>query len=346
MSVIARRHSSRQVASSLTVGALVAGCGSGSGDGSFIGRASNAVILIQWTQNGSKLSGSMQEALLQGSAGQEQASSQSQAFTGTVNGSSVTLSLNEGLGSVSNLTGTLSGSDLDLSLPAQDGGVTTVDMRPGGPSAFNSDLSKLKDEATQANNRAAEQQAAQQQANQVASDAQAAASDLSSLQSAMTDATGTGSDAGDLSQMQKDVDQTKADLGVVLSGVGNTDVDTLCSDADTVSTDADTVASDDDTILSDQDSSQGDTGNISGAIKQLQQAQAALDADRQASPADVPANAPTDAQMAAAIKTAQNQLSSEGGTTGSAVSQAKQMLATANGYASQAQAACSSAGGE
>jgi hypothetical protein len=324
---------------------LVAGCGSGSGSGSFVGEASNAAILIQWTQNGSKLSGSMQEALLQGTGTQEQASSQSQAFTGTLNGSSVTLSLNQGLGSVSNLTGTLRGADLDLDLPAQGGGVTTVEMASGGPSRFDADLSKLKREATRADDQAAQEQAAQQQADQVSSDAGAVSSDISNLKSAEQSTTGTGSVAGDLAQTQKDVNQTRADLDKVLAEKGHTDVDTLCSDADTVSSDADTVQSDDDTIIGDQDSSDGDTSSIGTAVKQLRQDQTTLDTDRQNYPGDVPADAPSDAQIARGINAAQKQIHSEGGTTGGAVSQAKQMVATANGYANQAQAACSASGG-
>ena len=192
----------------------------------------------------------------------EQVSSQSDAFTGTISGNSVTLSLNQGLGSVTDLTGTLDGQQLDLNYPGQDGAVITIQMAPGGPSDFNADLSNLQSQAGQARNQAAQQQAAQQQANSVASDAQAVSNDLSTLQTSEHDATGTGSVAGDLAQMRKDLGQTQTDLQHVLGEAGHTDVDTLCTDADTVSSDDDTVSGDYDTISGDQDSSDGDTGDI------------------------------------------------------------------------------------
>jgi hypothetical protein len=313
--------------------------------GSFVGIASNAAILVQWTRNGSQLTGELQQALLQGSGSQEQVSNQSAAFTGTISGSSVTFSLNQGLGSVSNLTGTLNDSELDLTYPGQNGGVITIPMQPGGASDFNTDLTKLQGEAGRANTQAAQAQTAQQQANSVASDAQTVANDLSSLQQAVQNANGTGSVTGDLAQMQRDVGQTRTDLQKVLSEQGQTDSSTPCGDADTVQGDADTVQGDYDTIQGDQDSSGGDASNITAAISQLKHDQAALDSDLQNNPADVPANAPTDGQITQATKGAEANISGENSTTGGAMSQAKQMLNTAQGYASKAQAACSAASG-
>ena len=332
-------------------GSASAGSGSSSGgsngtSGSFVGTASNAAILVQWTRSGDQLTGELQQALLDGSGSTEQVSSQLEAFTGTISGNSITLSLNQGLGSVTNLTGTLDGQELALNYPGQGGGVITIRMAPGGPSDFNADLTSLRGQAGQAQNQAAQQEAAQQQANSVASDSQAVSNDLSALQSAEHDATGTGSVAGDLAQMRKDLGQTQTDLQHVLGEAGHTtDVDTLCSDADTVSSDYDTVSGDYDTISGDQDSSDGDTGDISTAIKELQHDQQALDADRASDPADVPADAPTDSQINQAIKAGQAQINGESGTTGSAISQAKTMLNAANSDSNKALAACSAAGG-
>lgn len=319
--------------------------GSTSTSGSFVGTASNAAILVQWTRSAGQLTGELQQALLDGSGSTEQVSSQSEAFTGTISGNSVTLSLNQGLGSVTDLTGTLDGQQLDLNYPGQGGGVITIQMAPGGPPDFNADLSNLQGQARQARNQAAQQQAAQQQANSVASDAQSASNDLSTLQNSEHDATGTDSVVADLAHMRKDLGQTETDLQHVLGEAGHTDVDTLCTDADTVSSDYDTVSGDYDTISGDQDSSDGDTGGISTAIKALQHDQQALDADRNSDPTDVPADAPTDAQINQAIEAGQAQINSESGTAGSALSQAKTMMDTANADSNKALAACSAAGG-
>jgi hypothetical protein len=333
-------------------GSSVGGSGGGSAvpagstdnSGSFVGTASNAAIFVQWTRNGSQLTGDLQQALIQGSGSQEQVSSQSAAFTGTISGSSVTLSLNQGLGDLTNLTGTLNGSDLDLGYPGQNGNVITIPMQPGGAAAYNSDLSRLQSQAGQANAQAAQAQAAQDQANHVAGDAQTVTSDLSSLQQAVASASGTSSVGSDLQQMRNDLGQTQTDLQHVLSEQGQTDSSTLCGDADTVSGDADSVQGDYDTIQGDQDSSGGDTSSITTAIKQLKQDQEALDSDRQNDAADVPADAPSDAQISQAIRAAQAKIGGENGTAGSAMSQATQMLNTAQGYANKAQAACSAAG--
>lgn len=321
--------------------------GSSGSSGSFVGKASNAVVFVTWTQNAGQLSGELQEGTLQtdSGSGTESVANDSVSFAGTISGSSVTLTLNQGLGATTNLTGTLTGNELNLNYPGQGGSVITLQMQPGTANDYNQDLNTLQSQANQANYQAQQAQAAQQRANSVASDAHTVANDLNSLQSAVSNASGTGSVAGDLAQMQKDVGQTQTDLQHVLSEVGQVDGPTLCSDADTVSSDADTVQGDSDTIQGDQDSGGGDASDITAAIQQLQRDKAALDADRQSDPGDVPVEAPSDAQIAQAIKAARAKINGESGTTSSAMSQAQAMLNTANGYASKAQNACSAVGG-
>ena len=321
--------------------------GSTGSSGSFVGKASNAVVFITWTQSAGQLSGELEQGTLHtdSGSGQESVATESDSFTGTVSGSSVTLTLSQGLGATSNLTGRLSGSQLDLNYPGQGGGVITLQMQAGTANDYNQDLSGLQSYAGQANAQVQQAQAAQQRANSVAADAQTVANDLNNVQSTVSNVNGTGSVAGDLARMQKDVGQTQADMQHVLGEVGQVDSSTLCGDADTVSGDADTVQGDYDTIHGDQDSSGGDASNITATIQRLQHDQAALDVDRQSDPGDVPANAPSDAQIAQAIKAAQAKSNGESGTTSSALSQAQAMLNTANGYASKAQNACSADGG-
>ena len=120
------------------------------------GRLQTPPILVQWTRDGSQLTGELQQATLQDnsqsdSANPESVSNDSVAFTGTVSGSGVTLSLNQGLGSVNNLTGTLNGGELDLNFPGQNGGITTVALHSGNASAFNQAVASLQNQASQAN---------------------------------------------------------------------------------------------------------------------------------------------------------------------------------------------------
>jgi hypothetical protein len=329
---------------------LLAACGSSNGYGSFAGKASNAAIFVQWTRNGSQLSGELQQATLQensqsDSSNPQSVSNDSVAFTGTVSGSGVTLSLNQGLGSVSNLTGTLSGSELDLNFPGQDGGITTVALHSGHASDFNRAVSSLQHQAAQANSQAQQQQEAQAQAQSVANDASAVSPGLSSLKSATSGASGTSSLGSDLGQLKSDLATTLSDEQKVLGEVGSTDSGTLCSDGGTVASDAGTVQSDQGTIQSDQGSPESDTSAVTSATAQLNKDNATLDADRASDPTDVPSNAPTDAQVSTAMRAARAHMSSESGSVDSALSQAQAMVNTANGYANKAQAACSAAGG-
>ncbi|MGA2469282.1 MAG: hypothetical protein ABSG64_01160 [Solirubrobacteraceae bacterium] len=324
----------------------LAACGSSNGPASFVGRASNAAFFIQWTRNGSQLSGSMEEAILQndqsGSSTPNSVSSTNYSLTGTISGSGVTLSLDQGGG---NLTGTLNGNQLALSFPGQNSGVITVDLTGGIASGFNRDVADLQGQATRANNQTQRAQAAQQTAQQVYSDAQAVATDLSDLQSYVSEANGTSTLASDLAQTRTDLAQTLTDLQLVQSEVGQNDDGggTLCANAGAVSSDASGVQSDYAGLQSDHSGVQSDASGITPAIKQLQQDNAILDNGRATESADVPTGAPTDAQVAAAIKAANAKLSGEYSAVDSALTQGKQMVSTANGYASTAEADCNSA---
>ena len=214
---------------SLGLAILVGACGgSSSGSGSFVGTASNAAVLVQWTRDGSQLTRELQQATLQDnsqsdSANPESVSNDSVAFTGTVSGSGVTLSLNQGLGSVNNLTGTLNGGELDLNFPGQNGGITTVALHSGNASAFNQAVASLQNQASQANIQVQQQAQAQAQAQSVANDASAVSQDLGNLKSAVSGANGTSSLGSDLNQTKTDLATTLTDEQKVLGEAGGTD---------------------------------------------------------------------------------------------------------------------------
>jgi hypothetical protein len=89
---------------------ILTSCGGSNSSSSFVGTASNAAIFIQWTRNGNQLTGELQQAIAQtdntsSTPGSQSISNENLAFTGTISGSSVTLSLNQPLGAVTNLNG-------------------------------------------------------------------------------------------------------------------------------------------------------------------------------------------------------------------------------------------------
>lgn len=249
---------------------VLTACGSsGPSAGSYVGRASNAAIYVQWTRDGSKLSGELHQALLQDESNQTSVSNQSISFTGTVSSSSVTLSLNQGLGSTTNLTGTLHGKRLFLSYPGQSDGVITITMASAGASAYNADAERLNVRAHRANVQYADQQAAQQRAGQVAGDAQSVTQDISTLSNAESEVVKNSEVSPGLVQIRGDVATTLHEEQHVLAEAGHTPSYTVCSDADDVGSDADDVGSDLDDLQSDQDDSSGDAGDITTAVKQL-----------------------------------------------------------------------------
>lgn len=125
--------------------AMLGGCSSSSGSpengsGSYIGHASNAVVLIQWTRAGSSVSGSLREAIVK--RGGRGVSSDAKSFAGTISGRGLSLQLQ---GSErETLVGQFgAGSHFSLSLPGTGAGLTTIDFGPGEVGEYNQSVESL-----------------------------------------------------------------------------------------------------------------------------------------------------------------------------------------------------------
>lgn len=149
----------RIAASVALVGLSLAGCGGNStaspgptsvssspgsnGAASFIGRASNAVVFIQWTRAGSTLSGSLQQTVLKQPSGSG-TNSQSTSFTGTIAGDGLTLQLGQAIGSATSLSGQFSGSGFTLTYPgASSSSLITISFTPSQLADYNQAVSTL-----------------------------------------------------------------------------------------------------------------------------------------------------------------------------------------------------------
>ena len=119
-----------------------------SGEASFVGQATNAEILIQWTRSGNDLSGLLQEAIRK-APGSTEVESPGRAFTGTMSGNGLTSTLNEGLGSTSALVGTLRGSGFTMTLPGEDHRLVTVAFVPGTVADYNHAVLEIEGMAEQ-----------------------------------------------------------------------------------------------------------------------------------------------------------------------------------------------------
>ena len=131
----------------------ITGCGGSTastdtnGAASFVGRASNAAVFIQWTRAGDSLSGSLQEAIEK--EGEDSGvESSSRAFTGTVDGNGLTLTLNEGLGSTNALVGKMSGDGFAMTFPGVGHRLITIIFAPGQVSDYNAAVRELEGTTT------------------------------------------------------------------------------------------------------------------------------------------------------------------------------------------------------
>jgi len=117
----------------------VAGCGSSDGPQSFLAQDASSAVSVQWKRVGDDVSGSIsttevtkpETGVFAEPAGEIK--QQSEAFTGTVEGDSVRLQAGGALGT--RINGRLDGDNLELAIP-QDGGVQTVQLKPGDKSDY------------------------------------------------------------------------------------------------------------------------------------------------------------------------------------------------------------------
>jgi hypothetical protein len=297
-----------------------------SGNGSFLGRASNAVVFVQWTRGtGGQLTGTLYQAIEHSQSGSEATvEPQNTGFTGTINGASLTLALNGG----SNLTGTLTGSNIELNYPGNRGGITTIQMHQATSGEYNRALEALKGQAGRENT-----------SQQASHDAQAVANDIKALDTEANTAGGAGAST-DLTQMRHDLATTLSAEQKVLGEASNSSLPPgQCgSDAGEVGADAGTVGADLGTV----EAAQGNNGasGIESAIAHLQQDAGALGQLRSTNPSLVPASAPSEAEVSAAISLGQETLHGVKAASASVIGQAKKMADTANGYAERAQNVC------
>jgi hypothetical protein len=132
------------------------GCGESKSASSFQGQAPNALVFVQWRRNGDHLVGSLQQAWIQYFP-RYSVKNDVAAFTGSVSGSSVTLRLGAGLGSVSKIIGTLNGNRLLLDYPSVTGLTSTsVALNPASNAVHLHAITKLGGEVDAANARAAQ----------------------------------------------------------------------------------------------------------------------------------------------------------------------------------------------
>lgn len=170
--------------------------------------ASNAseVVLIQWqTTTGNNIQGTIASDTITGTAPSKTVSVQSAPFSGAINGSTVTMTINGGLLiGARTITATLNGGTLALSGIGTGGTIQATTLIQSSTSAYNQAVATLQGRVRRANVLAAQAQAAQQRQQQINQDLQTAQTDLSTVEAV--------SFSSDLNALTSDVKQTNSDL--------------------------------------------------------------------------------------------------------------------------------------
>jgi predicted small lipoprotein YifL len=312
----------------------LAGCGD-DGPASFVGKASNSVVYVSWTRSGDSLSGQLTQARrpdqTDGTVDTSRAS-----FDGTVDGSAVSLQINQGFGSVSTLTGKLDGDDLALDFPGADGGIVTIRLRDGDSGDFNAALADLRGQAEQdkadADAAAAEQQALQDAAN--TADAVRAGIDALAQAAENVTASNPGLLQSDLDTVRSSLDQVRSDYDLLV-GDQEAGYGTECEDAAAVGEDVDAMRADIAAMRADVKSN-ADTSVLDADISDLRSRLADLEA---VDPTMLPADAPTQADVDGAIQAAKRTVRQRA-ARGADFSAAGKLLAQGEAIQAKADAAC------
>lgn len=286
----------------------------------WVAQASNGVLFLGWTQNGSSVSGTYSTAFL--ASGNTKVTTNNYAFQGVVSGTSVTLTIEGGFSGQA-ISGQFNGDSLVLSFPQTDGTMSTQTFHPGTTADYNTGVQAVQvsaaglaaaasmDSASSAS--AAQQQQATNEADRaVDSAARALQSDLdpfvSDTQTLAEAVTSMNKDlapqAADLEIEKKDAAKAAHDLKT--EGKDGADV---CNDANTVGTDSDTVGSDEGTV--DNDGADYNTQSLTSDIAALQKDSTNLDQAQAAAPAYTTSESyPSAAIVASTLAAAEKALAS------------------------------------
>ncbi len=123
--------------------------GSPSVGNDYVATGAGSATLIQWSPTGGMLDGTMTLVTLSGTPPNQTTSTQSVSISGTVNGSTIGVSVDAGV----ERFGTLSGDAFDVDVPENDGTLISEQFASGTSSAFNQVVSRLQDQAQAANAR-------------------------------------------------------------------------------------------------------------------------------------------------------------------------------------------------
>jgi hypothetical protein len=310
--------------------ALASCFGSGPPDG-YLATGSTSVSFMQFTEKNDQLTGHLQ-SVEETNDVPPRTQSSTTAFTGTQNGSSVTITLSI-FGLSSSVTGTLNGNTLTLAIPQTDGHLKNETFTGASVQQYNQAVDALQKQvaqhdqvydnqqatataiqATQTTQQANEQatqtaQQSEQQAvsnanQQLSSDLNALKSDASSLASFSETSTLNGY-ANDWQAMQKDyaIEQQDAQAGC---GANSSNYNQVQADANQVDADENQMLADDNQRSADKNQYDSDLSPVENDVQAVKNDWAQLQQAVANNPTGTPAPAYTASDINTALQNAQN----------------------------------------
>lgn len=108
---------------------------------SWVGSHVNEVVLIQITQDGTSITGTLNGTELEANGHLDVNQG---AFTGTVQNGAITLTFAAGLGTQQSISGTVTSSDMVLNAPSRSGSMETYTLHPGTVDEYNTQVAQLR----------------------------------------------------------------------------------------------------------------------------------------------------------------------------------------------------------
>ncbi len=302
----------------------------------YVATGSDFVDFIQWNDNDGKLTGTAQSVTTSGQTPNMTTAGNSINVTGTISGSSISLSFNYGT-----LTfGTLSGGSFTLDFPQSDGSLAPVTFTSASATRFDQDLASLKGQVAQSNQAEVNAQNLAKQEQTINGDATAVANDIGNISGAASQAnsdahgvqSSLGGEATELSDTQSAEAQVATEAQAGPDGSG-TDV---CGDAEDVGGDAQDVAGDAQDLEGSAESVTNDVASIHGDVSQLNTDFATFQSDQAGLPSYSPPSPPTQDQVSQAAAGGSASAASVVTTTNGYIAQANADVTTAYQYAAEA----------
>ncbi|GAA2375208.1 hypothetical protein [Dactylosporangium salmoneum] len=192
--------------------------------------------MIQVTRQGGNLAGTLDQVEVRTTTATAVTPTHA-AFTGTVDGTAITLTFPGGLGFVTNISGTMSDDTMTLQAPQGDGTVTPVTLKPSTIDAYNSLVGVVQAsaaanlDALRASIAASEQAATRQRTEQgIQSAADTVSRDMDSVRTAISNAPDFSGFEGDVNDASGYLQQSRT---YATSADSEPDQAAACDDAHT-----------------------------------------------------------------------------------------------------------------